>query len=70
MAYGEDDWAPNGVGVKSTTYMYQLNMNVYEPLIYLGSDYSLKPGLATSWEQTNPTTWRFHLRQGVKWHDG
>lgn len=70
MAYGEDDWAPNGVGVKSTTYMYPLNMNVYEPLIYLGSDYSLKPGLATSWEQTNPTTWRFHLRQGVKWHDG
>ena len=70
VAYGEDDWAPNGVGVKSTTYMYQLNMNVYEPLIYLGSDYSLKPGLATSWEQTNPTTWRFHLRQGVKWHDG
>lgn len=70
MAYTEDDWAPNGVGVKSTTYMYQLNMNVYEPLIYLGSDYTLKPGLATSWEQTNPTTWRFHLRQGVKWHDG
>lgn len=70
MAYGEDDWAPNGVGVKSTTYMYQLNMNVYEPLIYLGADYTLKPGLATSWEQTNPTTWRFHLRQGVKWHDG
>ncbi len=70
VAYGEDDWAPNGVGVKSTTYMYQLNMNVYEPLIYLAPDYTLKPGLATSWEQTNPTTWRFHLRQGVKWHDG
>jgi len=70
MAYGEDDWAPNGVGVKSTTYMYQLNMNVYEPLIYLGSDYSLKPGLATSWEMTSPTVWRFHLRQGVKWQDG
>ena len=26
--------------------------------------------LATSWEQPNPTTWRFHLRQGVKFHDG
>jgi peptide/nickel transport system substrate-binding protein len=26
--------------------------------------------LATSWELTNPTTWRFHLRQGVKFHDG
>ena len=70
LAYSEDDWVPNGVGVKSTTYMYQLNMNVYEPLIYLGADYTLKPGLATSWQQTDPMTWRFHLRQGVKWHDG
>jgi peptide/nickel transport system substrate-binding protein len=28
------------------------------------------PELATKWEQTNPTTWRFTLRQGVKFHDG
>jgi peptide/nickel transport system substrate-binding protein len=29
------------------------------------------PGLlATSWEQTAPQTWRFHLRSGVKFHDG
>ncbi len=26
--------------------------------------------LATSWEQVNPTTWRFKLRQGVKFHNG
>ncbi|HEY4200440.1 MAG TPA: ABC transporter substrate-binding protein [Devosiaceae bacterium] len=30
----------------------------------------LKPLLATSWEQSSPTTWVFHLRQGVKFHDG
>lgn len=30
----------------------------------------LKPRLATSWEQVNDTTWRFHLRPGVKFHDG
>jgi peptide/nickel transport system substrate-binding protein len=30
----------------------------------------LVPELATKWEQTNPTTWRFTLRQGVKFHDG
>lgn len=26
--------------------------------------------LATEWEQTNPTTWRFTLREGVTFHDG
>src|SRR5450755_4423960 len=32
----------------------------------------IKPGLATSWEvdTNNHRRWIFHLRQGVKWHDG
>ncbi|MBA0051215.1 ABC transporter substrate-binding protein [Streptomyces sp. AJS327] len=30
----------------------------------------LKPGLATSWTQTSPTTWVFRLRRGVRFHDG
>ena len=30
----------------------------------------LVPELATKWEQVNPNTWRFTLRQGVKFHDG
>lgn len=30
----------------------------------------LVPMLATSWEQINPTTWRFRLREGVQFHDG
>ena len=32
----------------------------------------IKPGLATSWEvdPNNHRRWIFHLRQGVKWHDG
>ena len=32
----------------------------------------IRPGLAESWEQdkTDPTKWIFHLRQGVKFHDG
>jgi peptide/nickel transport system substrate-binding protein len=32
----------------------------------------IKPGLATSWEidPNNKRRWIFHLRQGVKWHDG
>ncbi|WP_342358765.1 ABC transporter substrate-binding protein [Terrarubrum flagellatum] len=31
---------------------------------------ALHPGLAEKWEAVNDTTWRFHLRKGVKWHDG
>ena len=30
----------------------------------------LAPGLARSWERTSPTTWVFHLRPGVRFHDG
>jgi ABC-type transport system substrate-binding protein len=32
----------------------------------------LRPGLATAWEQDreDPKTWIFHLREGVKFHDG
>jgi peptide/nickel transport system substrate-binding protein len=35
-------------------------------------DNALKPipGLAVSWTQTSPTTWRFALRRGVRFHDG
>lgn len=44
--------------------------NIYEPLVRHDRDLKLEPSLATSWEQTSPTVWRFHLRSGVKWHDG
>jgi peptide/nickel transport system substrate-binding protein len=44
--------------------------NIYEPLVRRNRELGLDPALATSWEQTSPTVWRFHLRQGVKWQDG
>ncbi len=33
-------------------------------------DSRLEPALATSWKLVNPTSWRFELRQGVRFHDG
>ena len=33
-------------------------------------NFKLEPALAESWQMVNPTTWRFKLRQGVKFHDG
>ncbi len=43
---------------------------IYEGLVIKNSDMVTVGSLATSWESVNPTTWRFHLREGVKFHDG
>ena len=43
---------------------------VYEGLIRRGPDLKIEPCLATSWETLDPLHWRFHLRKGVKFHDG
>ena len=43
---------------------------VYEPLVDYNKDFQLTPALATSWEQLEPTVWRFTLREGVKFHNG
>lgn len=48
-----------------------IKQNVVESLVELDYQTSqVKPRLATRWEQTSPTTWVFHLREGVKFHDG
>ena len=44
--------------------------NLYEALLYRDYELKLHPALATDWEQVNDTTWRFKLRQGVKFHGG
>jgi peptide/nickel transport system substrate-binding protein len=47
-----------------------INGHVYESLVMRGKKLEIIPGLAASWKQTNPTTWVFNLRKGVKFHDG
>ncbi|TQS70135.1 peptide ABC transporter substrate-binding protein [Rhodobacteraceae bacterium] len=46
--------------------------NISETLTELDvrGDEGLKPRLAVSWEMTDASTWRFHLREGVKFSDG
>ena len=46
------------------------NLWVYDPLVRYNEKFEVVPSLATSWEQVNPTLWRFKLREGVKFHDG
>src|SRR5438093_4521237 len=46
---------------------------LFDPLTWYkwdGKEFTLTPILATSWKQVDPTTWRFNLRQGVKFHNG
>src|SRR5262245_20281006 len=44
--------------------------NVYEPLVGFDARLGVRPMLAESWEHPAPERWRFHLRRGVRFHDG
>lgn len=44
--------------------------HVYEGLIARDKDLNIVPALAERWDTPEPTRWRFHLRRGVKFHNG
>jgi peptide/nickel transport system substrate-binding protein len=52
------------------TFTHGVLGNVYEGLTKRGKDLKIIPGLAERWEVVEPTRWRFHLRKGVKFHNG
>lgn len=45
-------------------------VSVIESLTRLNEAGDVEPLLATGWKQQDPTTWRFTIRTGVKFHDG
>ncbi|MDQ0327625.1 peptide/nickel transport system substrate-binding protein [Rhodopseudomonas julia] len=47
-----------------------MSRHIFDSLIYRGGAAENEPQLATSWEVVDNTHWRFHLREGVKFHDG
>ena len=49
---------------------FAAHYSLFDPLIYMNSQGEFIPCLATSWEIPNPTTYVFHLREGVKFHNG
>jgi len=47
-----------------------IHYQVYESLVSIGPDLKVAPGLAESWDTTDPKALVFKLRQGVKFQDG
>jgi peptide/nickel transport system substrate-binding protein len=45
-------------------------INIYDTLVTFDNELKLAPGLATSWKNTDPTTWEFSLRTGVSFSNG
>jgi peptide/nickel transport system substrate-binding protein len=43
---------------------------IFDALVKKDEHYELRPWLAASWDQPNALTWVFHLRDGVRFHDG
>jgi peptide/nickel transport system substrate-binding protein len=55
--------------LKETTTIAH-HAHIYEGLTTRDKDLKIIPALAESWETPEPTRWRFHLRRGVKFHNG
>jgi len=57
--------------MRNQTLSLSILSNVYEGLIRRDpKTLAIEPALAERWEIAEPTRWRFHLRKGVKFHDG
>ena len=52
------------------TFTLSVLNHVYEGLVRYTGDLKIEAALAESWETVSPTTWRFKLRKGVKFHNG
>lgn len=48
----------------------KINNLIYSGLVKFDDDFNFIPNLAESYEQTEPTVYKFHLRKNVKFHSG
>src|SRR5882724_3756961 len=72
IAFGEEPFTlnPAGKGAIAAVSDY-VQIHIFDSLVdFTGPNLTLKPMLAVRWENPTPTTWRFHLRRGVKFHNG
>ena len=50
--------------------LIQLQNQIFEGLVSFQNGTQIKPQLASSWTNPNPTTWIFNLKPNVYYHDG
>jgi len=56
--------------LRNEALTYGVLRNVYDGLTAFDAEMRIGPALAASWENPNDLTWVFHLRPGVRFHDG
>jgi oligopeptide transport system substrate-binding protein len=56
--------------VAETVPANNVTRDLFEGLTAMDAEGKVVPGVAEKWEQTDPTTWVFHLRHDAKWSDG
>lgn len=60
----------NIMGDRANLGMFPINANIFENLVRMSPDFGVEPWLAERWELRGGNTWRFFLREGVRFHDG
>jgi peptide/nickel transport system substrate-binding protein len=64
--------SPNNLDLRQGTdaQSERIGALIYDPLVRKDEHFNLQPWLATSWDRPDARTWVFHLRPGVRFHDG
>jgi peptide/nickel transport system substrate-binding protein len=65
-AFDPQTMDPHGLAL---LYHSRVAFQIYDSLVGRDEAFVSEPALATSWQATSPTTWRFKLRAGVRFHD-
>ena len=64
--------SPNNLDLRQGTdaQSERVGGQIFDALVKKDEHYELRPWLATNWDQPDALTWVFHLRDGVRFHDG
>jgi peptide/nickel transport system substrate-binding protein len=64
--------SPNNLDLRQGTdaQSERVGGQIFDALVKKDEHFNLQPWLATKWEQPDALTWVFHLRDGVRFHDG